>query len=80
MGWAGKENGELLRMMVADGFAGFVTVDQNIPFQQNVAAAGVAVLVLVAATNRRKQLQPLMPALLEALATVKPGELVRVGA
>lgn len=29
-GWAGKENGELLALMVREGFAGFVTVDQNL--------------------------------------------------
>lgn len=59
--------------MVAEGFAGFVTVDQNIAFQQNVAASDVAVFVLVAATNRRKELRPLMPALLDALDKAKPG-------
>jgi hypothetical protein len=80
LGWSGKRNGELLKLLLAEGFAGFVTVDQNIEFQQDVAASGVAVLVLVARTNRRKELRPLMPVLLEALGRVRPGELVRVGA
>ena len=79
-GWTGKENGELLALMVAEGFAGFVTVDQNLEFQQNVQASGLAVVVLVARTNRLKELRPLIPALLDALSRVEPGELVRVGA
>lgn len=78
-GWAGKENGELLVLMVREGFAGFVTVDQNLEFQQNVRASGIAVLVLVARANRLKELRPLVPALLDALERVAPGELMRVG-
>ena len=80
MGWSSKRNGELLTLMVAAGFAGFVTVDQNLEFQQNVKASGLAVFVLVAPTNRLKELRPLVPAPLEALTRVGPGELVRVGA
>jgi len=45
--------------MLAEGFEGFLTVDQNVPFQQNVAASGIAVLVVVARTNRLKELRPL---------------------
>jgi hypothetical protein len=35
MGWSSKRNGELLRLMLADRFEAFLTVDQNIEFQQN---------------------------------------------
>jgi hypothetical protein len=66
--------------MLAAGFEGFLTVDQNLQFQQNVAASGIAVVVAVARTNRLKELRPLVPAILTALQQVKPGQLVRVGA
>jgi hypothetical protein len=79
LGWSSKRNGELLALMVANGFAGFVTVDQNVEFQQNVRASGVAVVVLVARTNRLKELLPLAPALRAALERVRPGELLRIG-
>jgi hypothetical protein len=39
MGWSSKRNGELLRLMLADRFEAFLTVDQNIEFQQNVKAS-----------------------------------------
>jgi len=79
-GWSSKRNSELLRLMLAEGFEAFLTVDQHLPFQQNVAASGVAVVVVLARTNRLKELRPLVPAILDALRRVKPGELIRVGA
>ena len=77
-GWSSKRNGELLDLMVANGFAGFVTVDQHLEFQQNVRATGLAVVVLVARTNRLKELLPLAPALRAALDRIQGGELVRI--
>jgi len=78
MGWAGKKNGELLTLMTADGFEALVTVDQNIRYQQNLVAAGVAVVILVAATNRLADLLPLVPSALVALAAIKPGDAVEI--
>jgi hypothetical protein len=79
-GWSSKRNTELLRLLLAEGFEGFLTVDQNVPFQQNVATSGVAVVVVVARTNRLKELRPLVPGVLDALRRVKPGQVIRVGA
>jgi len=42
MGWSNKRNGELLTLVRAEGFDAFLTVDQNLTFQQNLQAAGVA--------------------------------------
>ena len=64
MGWSGKRNGELLALMREHRFEAFVTVDQNVEFQQNVKASGMAVVVLAARTNRLKELLPLAPAVL----------------
>ena len=79
-GWSSKRNSELLKLIRAAAFEAFLTVDQNLPFQQNVAASGVAVVVAVARTNRLKDLRPLVPGILAALRDVKPGEIVHVGA
>jgi hypothetical protein len=78
MGWSGKRNEELLTLMLANGFEVFVTVDQNVRYQQNISAAGIAVLVLVAATNKLIDLFPLVPEALTALSTIQPGDLVEV--
>ncbi len=80
MSWSSQRNGALLALMVENGFESLVTVDRNIRFQQNVRASGIAVIVLVARTNRIQDLRPLVPALLAALESVRPGELVNIGA
>jgi hypothetical protein len=80
MGWSGKRNGELLALMLAAGFEVFVTVDRNIPFQQNIAASGMAVLILVAPSNRIVDLLPVVPAAQAALTALKPGDVLEVSA
>lgn len=79
MGWSSKRNGDLLKLMIADGFDTLLTVDQNLPFQQNLTASDIAVVLAVARTNRVKELRLLIPQILEALAAVKPGGLIKVG-
>ncbi len=79
LGWSSKRNGELLRLMVAEHFEALFTVDRNFPFQQNLRASGIAVVIAVARTNRVKELRPLMPQVLDALRIVKAGEVVSVG-
>jgi len=78
MGWSSKRNGELLRLMVAERFEVLLTVDQNLEFQQILRASGVGVVVVLARTNRLKELRPMVPAMLAALATVTPGALIKV--
>ena len=79
LGWSSKRNGELLNLMVAEHFEALLTVDRNLPFQQNLRASGIAVVIAVARTNRVKELRPLMPKVLDALRIVKAGAVVTVG-
>ena len=65
--------------MVAEHFEALFTVDRNLPFQQNLRASGIAVVMAVARTNRVKELRPLMPKVLDALRIVNAGEVVSVG-
>jgi hypothetical protein len=79
LGWSSKRNGELLKLMVAEHFEALFTVDRNLPFQQNLRASGIAVVIAVARTNRVKELRSLMPKVIDALRIVKAGEVVSVG-
>jgi hypothetical protein len=79
MGWSGVKNGALMAL-AADRFDAFVTVDQNIPYQNDVSALPIAVLVLVARSNELRTLLPLVPRIEAALGTLQPGMLVRIGA
>ncbi len=80
LGWAGLDNGELLRRARREGFPVLVTADQNIQYQQNVPASGVSIIVFEALTNRMEDLLPLVPSLLEAIPAIQPGEVVRISA
>jgi hypothetical protein len=80
MGWSGKKNGELLQLMAGQAFPVLVTVDQNVRHQHNVQAAGVAVVVLVATSNRLADLVPLMPSVLASLGSIKAGDVVEITA
>src|SRR5436190_26004 len=71
-------NGALLKQ-AANAFDVLLTADQNIEFQQNLTTLPIAVVVLVAESNRLESLQPLVPAVLAALATISPKTLVRIG-
>jgi hypothetical protein len=69
----------LLRSMLEAGFSTLVTVDRNLVYQQNVASVGVAVIVLHARGNRVPDLVPLLPALRNALAEIRTGEIRHLG-
>jgi hypothetical protein len=77
--WTSLTNGALSRQAAAT-FDVLLTADQNIEFQQNLAKLPLAVVVLVAESNRLESLEPLVPLTLEALKSLKPRTLLRVGA
>ncbi|MUL37751.1 DUF5615 family PIN-like protein [Gloeocapsopsis dulcis] len=79
IGWSGKKNGELLQLMVQEGFTILLTTDQNLRYQQNLLQAGVAVVVLIAPSNRLPDLVPLIPDVCNVLNTLTLGEVVEVG-
>ena len=76
-GWAGKGNGELLSLADKQ-FDVFVTADQGIEYQQNLAGFGIAVVTLAAQTNRLEDLRPLVPELLSALGDLKRGQVYTI--
>lgn len=65
-GWAGLSNGELLRA-AANEFDVFVTMDKNLPFQQNLPSFDVAVVVIRAMSNAYTDVLPLMPDVNDAI-------------
>jgi predicted nuclease of predicted toxin-antitoxin system len=78
-GWSGVKNGKLLALAAAS-FDAFVTVDKNLPFQQNLATLPIAVLVLDSVSNELHALLPLMPALERELKNLVPCSYVLVRA
>ena len=76
-GWAGIQNGELLRLAQAQ-FDVFVTVDRNLSFQQHLPQFTIAVIVLQAPTNRLKDLRPLVLQLQRKLSDASKGQVTWV--
>ncbi len=75
-GWSGLKNGDLLGRAAAL-FEVFITADQNLRYQQNLAGFEIGVVVLAARSNRLADLLPLVPGAEAACRSVRPGE-VRV--
>jgi hypothetical protein len=76
-GWAGKKNGELLRLAERE-FDALVSTDKGIPHQQNLSRFDLTVVLLRARSNAREHLAPLMDEVDAALASVRPGSVVRI--
>ncbi|BAY13764.1 DUF5615 family PIN-like protein [Calothrix sp. NIES-2098] len=72
MGWAGIKDAELLRLAEIE-FDVFITVDRNLPFQQNLAVLDLAVVVLQVPSNRLADIQVLLPKILAIVDTAPKG-------
>ena len=76
-GWAGAKNGELLRL-AAERFDVLLTVDRKLEYQQNLANAPIAVIVMHAPSNDVVVLEPLMPRVLAAIPRAKRGQVTNI--
>jgi Domain of unknown function (DUF5615) len=77
MGWAGTKNGALLQR-AAPEFDVLLTVDQGIPYQQNLENLPLALIIIKAPSNDIKDLRPKMPKVLQVLATIQPGQVIQI--
>jgi predicted nuclease of predicted toxin-antitoxin system len=80
--WAGlksKKNGELLRDAELAGYEVLLTVDQGIPHQQNLAGRKLSIISIRSRTNQLEDLLPFVDAILNALETMAPGQIVPIG-
>jgi len=75
---AGLKNGHLLEAAEAAGFDVLITIDQNIPEQQNLSRRRIALVILCGRTDRMKNLALLLAAAISAIGSVKAGDVVRI--
>jgi len=75
MGWAELENGDLLGAAEA-AFDAFVTTDQNLRYQQNLAGRRLAILVLP--TTSWPLIQLHLPKIGAAIDALRPGDFVEL--
>jgi hypothetical protein len=74
MNWSGFKNGQLLSRAELE-FDVMLTMDQGIPFQQNIGKYGIAIFLLRARSNSLPDLHPLVPAILIAAQQPRKGAL-----
>lgn len=70
--WSDKDNGELLDLAVRDGYEVFVTTDQNLRYQQNLAGRAVRIVVLLGTAWPDIRLR--VREISKAISSVRPGE------
>jgi hypothetical protein len=58
---------------------GIITMNAGLTYQQNLAQSPVAIVLLATPGNRLAALLPFVPDLLQQLAHVAPGQVLRVG-
>jgi len=71
MGWKSVKNGELLAL-AETGFDLFLTSDQNLAYQQNLAGRRIAILEL--SSNKLRRLLAADALIRTTLADLPPGE------
>jgi hypothetical protein len=77
-GFAGKANGELLVLAEQAGWQVLLTMDQGMPYQQNLAGRTISLVIIRARSNRLPDLLPHVPAILAALHSTKPGQALHI--
>jgi len=70
-GWNGMKNGQLLQLMLENGFEALLTFDKNLQHQQNFQKYTIAVFVLSAENNTYTELTKLSPKVHDYLNTGK---------
>ncbi len=75
-GFSGKKNGALLSLAENSGFDVLLTVDQGIPYQQRIEGRTLSLIVVRATSNKIEVLLPRIPAVLAALTSIRPGQVV----
>lgn len=78
LGWDGITNGRLLAL-AENEFDVLVTMDRNLSFLQYLLKFRIALVVLRARSNRLADLPPLVPEIVSAISSAKPGTASIVG-
>jgi hypothetical protein len=75
--WTSYANGRLLER-AQDRFDVLLTADRRLQFQQNLTRFSIGVVVILTVSLRYRTIRVAIEPIREALAAVKPGELLQV--
>ena len=77
-GWSGTTNGKLLQR-AQGSFDALLSMDRGLQHQQDLSGLRLRVVVIRAPSNRMVHLKSLVSNILNALASLPPGQLHEVG-
>jgi len=75
LGWRGIQNGALLARAEKEGFDVLITLDSDMKGEQNMSGRKIAVLVMRPVEQGKAALKPIAELVLEALDSIRPGEI-----
>lgn len=75
-GWQALQNGDLLNVAEAEGFAVIVTTDKNLRYQQNLADRHLAIVVLM--TTDWRLIRQHTDYVTQAIAALTPGAYIEL--
>lgn len=78
LGWSGTKNGELLRRAEENGFDVLLTLDDNIPSEQNMTGRRISILILKPASQGKASVVAPCGQVEKCIASLVPGTIVRV--
>jgi predicted nuclease of predicted toxin-antitoxin system len=73
-GWAGKDDGEILRLAEQEGFDVLLTADANMKDQQRLQEKNLCVVAIP--TNRERVVQMILPQVQQSIDLARRGEFV----
>lgn len=76
-GWIGIKNGKLLEKAQQE-FDVFITIDQNLPYQQKLSKYSIAIVTLKAKSNRYKDLLEFVELASATIKTVEEGKFYEI--
>lgn len=77
-GWRGLPD-EKLVALAQGNFDVFVTIDQGFGFEHNLQKLAFGIVIIRVRKNRIDYFRPLFPLLVEAVESVRPGDVIHVG-
>lgn len=78
MGWSGLRNGTLLKAAVEQEFDILLTVDKNLPYQQNMLRHNITVVVLDVKRNKISHLLEVLPLFKEQVSSFQKAQVYRI--
>lgn len=74
MNWMGTKNGDLLKLMLQNGFSVLITNDKNLYYQQRISGLGISIININTKTNRYDDVLATITHINDTLTTIESSD------